>query len=67
MVDMVHFCFHNIILVQDEHDTMVVPMRKRSRTVVYSGETRPEGTHGTSHMNCSVCNLMCIKTLYKIY
>ena len=48
MVDMVHLCFHNVPLVQDDHGSMVVPMRKKCRTLVYSGEKQPQCTNGTS-------------------
>ena len=48
MVVLVHLCFHNVPLVQDDHNTMVVPLRKRSRTVVYSGEKPTQCTNGKS-------------------
>ena len=39
------FVLQNIALESDhDHETMIVPPRKRSRTIVYSGKKRPKCT-----------------------
>ena len=41
-------CVANIPLEPNDHETMVVPPQKKSRTTVYSGKKRPKCTKGTS-------------------